>query len=68
MLKRIVIRNKSKEELGIMLEPWTDREDVASGLSLILEVDFSDEELVIDVGDDTFLSIWSPPGTKMKVG
>jgi hypothetical protein len=67
MLKRIIIRNKSKDELGVMLEPWTVRDDAAPGCSILLEGDFNDEELVIDVGDDTFLSIWSPPKATMKV-
>ena len=63
MLRKIVIRNKSMEELGVMLEPWTDREDIKPGNEIVIEGKFADNELVIDIGDDSFISIWSPPGS-----
>jgi hypothetical protein len=67
MLKRMIIRNVSNAELGVMLEPWTDREDVPPGANLILEANFDDdEEIIIDFADDHFLSIWSPPGSKIR--
>jgi ribosomal protein L14E/L6E/L27E len=50
-------------ELGIMLEPWTDREDIKPGTVIVIEGRFSDEELTIDIGDENFVSIWSPPGS-----
>ncbi len=66
MIKKIIIRNKSKSELGVMLEPWTDREDIDPNGQLTVEAEFSEDELIIDVGDDNFLSIWSPPGSTIK--
>jgi hypothetical protein len=66
MIKRIIIRNKSKSELGVMLEPWTDREDIDPNGQLTVEAEFSEDELIIDVGDDNFLSIWSPPRSTIK--
>ena len=66
MVRRIIIRNKSRSELGVMLEPWTNREDLEPKGQLIIEADFSDDDLIIDFGDDSFLSIWSPPGSTIK--
>jgi hypothetical protein len=63
MVRRITIKNKSSVELGIMLEPWTDREDIKPGGAVVVEGEFSDEELTIDFGDDAFISIWCPPGS-----
>ncbi len=65
-MRRVVIRNTSSAELGVMLEPWTDREDVEAGGQLTVEGDFSDDEIIIDFGDDSFLSIWCPPGCKLR--
>lgn len=64
-MKRIVIRNTSTAELGIMLEPWTDRENIEPGGTVALEGNFDDEEVTIDFGDESFLSIWCPPGCKL---
>ena len=49
-----------------MLEPWTDREDVAPGGAVVVEGSFSDEELIIDYFDECFVSIWGPPGTTLR--
>ena len=65
-MQRIVIRNTSREELGVMLEPWTDREDVEAGASINIVGDFADGEITIDFGDEHFLSIWCPPGSKLS--
>jgi hypothetical protein len=67
MIKRIVVRNASKLELGVMLEPWTDREDIEPEGEIVISGDFSDSELVIDIGDDNFVSVWSPPGSSIVV-
>lgn len=64
-LKKVVIRNMSGLELGVMLEPWTDREDVAPGGQIVVEGEFSDGDIVIDIGDENFISIWSPPGSSI---
>jgi hypothetical protein len=69
MLRKIVVRNKSSSELGIMLEPWTNREDVEPGSTIEVVGDFVDEEVIIDVGNENFISIWSPPRSIIrKVG
>jgi hypothetical protein len=65
MIKKIIIRNKSARELGVMVEPWTGEESVGSGGMIVLEADFEETEIVIDVGDDVFLSIWGPHEYKM---
>lgn len=65
-MRRVVIRNTSRAELGVMLEPWTDRENVKPGGSVAVEGDFSDDEITIDHGEDNFLSIWCPPGCKLR--
>ena len=62
MIKRVIIRNKTGAELGLMLEPLTEREDIGAGKSLAIEGVFEDGDLVIDVGEENFISIWSPPG------
>lgn len=67
MIYRIVIRNKSSSELGVMLEPWTDREDVPAGMQVVINGEFSDNEILIDVSDDNFVSIWSPPGSTVSL-
>ena len=66
MIRKIIIRNKSILELGVMLEPWTDRDDVSPGGQIVIEANFSDNDLIIDFGDDNFLSIWSPPESTIK--
>ncbi len=66
-MKRLIIRNKSGMELGIMLEPSTEREDVDIGHVLIVEGEFIDDELIIDIGDENFVSVWSPPAASMEV-
>ena len=65
-MRRIVIRNTSSAELGVMLEPWTDREDVEAGATVNIEGDFADDEITIDFGDENFLSVWCPPGCKFS--
>lgn len=65
-MQRIVIRNTSNSELEVMLEPWTDREDVQAGAQVTVEGEFSDDELIIDFGDENFLSIWCPPGCVLR--
>ena len=59
-MRRIVIRNQSSVELGVMLEPSTEREDVEAGGTLTLTGDFAEDEIMIDFADENFLSIWSP--------
>ena len=66
MMKKIFIRNKSTSELGVMLEPWTSREDIDPGQAIEVTGDFSDKELVVDVGDENFISVWAPPGSTIK--
>ncbi len=65
-MQRLLIRNTSQAELGVMLEPWTDREDIAPGGQVILEGDFSADDLGIDFGDENFLSLWCPAGCKLR--
>ena len=65
-MRRVIIRNKSGAELGVMLEPSTDREDIEADGQLIVEGDLSDNGLIIDFGDDSFLSIWCPPGCTLR--
>ena len=67
MTKRIVIRNKSRGDLGVMLEPWTDREDVGPDGTIMIDGEFVEDEIIIDVDDSTFLSVWVPPGAKISV-
>ncbi len=67
-MRRILIRNMSSCELGVMLEPWTDREDVEAGGTISIEGGFADEEITIDFADDSFLSIWCPPFSKLHKG
>jgi len=62
----MVIKNTSRDELGVMLEPWCDREDLAVGEQVTIEGYFADDELVIDFGNESFLSIWTPPGCKLR--
>ncbi|MDB5692056.1 MAG: hypothetical protein JWO81_1119 [Alphaproteobacteria bacterium] len=64
-IRRIVIQNTSSTELGVMLEPWTDRADVAAGKTVNIEGNLADDEITIDFGDESFLSIWCPPGCKL---
>ena len=56
----------SNAELGVMLEPWTDREHVEVAGRLTVKGEFSDDEIIIDFGDDRFLSIWCPPDCKLR--
>jgi len=56
----------SELELGVMLEPWTDREDIEAGGHVVVEGDFGNDEITIDFGDDSFLSIWCPAGSKLR--
>ena len=65
-MRRIVIRNQSQAELGVMLEPWTDREDIEPGGQLVVEGELSDDDIVIDHFDDHFISIWCPPGSTLR--
>jgi hypothetical protein len=65
-MRRLVIRNASTTELGVMLEPWTDREDVEAGARVVVEGEFADDEVIIDFGDESFLSVWCPPGCKLR--
>ena len=66
MIKKIVIRNKSTAELGVMLEPWTDREDIGPEGQIMIEGEFSDGEIIIDLFDENFISVWSPPGSTVR--
>jgi len=66
-MKRLIIRNKSGMELGVMLEPSTEREDVDDGHLLIIEGEFVDDDLIIDIGDENFVSVWSPPAASIEV-
>lgn len=65
-MRRLVIRNTSDAELGVVLEPWTDREDVEAGGQVTLKGEFADNELVIDFGNENFLSIWCPAGSTFR--
>ena len=65
-MRRLVIKNASSTELGVMLEPWCDREDVEAGGQVTIVGDFADEELIIDFGDECFLSVWTPPGCTLR--
>ncbi|MDQ3079536.1 MAG: hypothetical protein M3R03_06005 [Pseudomonadota bacterium] len=65
-MRRIVIRKTSSADLGVMLEPWTDREDVEVGATVNIEGDFADGEITVDFGDENFLSVWCPPGCKFS--
>lgn len=65
-MRRLVIRNASDAELGVMLEPWTDREDVQAGGQVTLEGEFADDEVIIDFGNENFLSVWCPPGCRLQ--
>lgn len=66
MVSKIIIRNRSGRELSLMLEPWTDQDTVADGNESAVEGDFTDEEeIIIDIYEDNFLSIWSPPASKI---
>jgi hypothetical protein len=65
-MRRLVIRNTSDVELGVMLEPWTDRHDVEAGGQVTIEGEFEDDELIIDVGSENFLSVWCPPGCQLR--
>ena len=65
-MRRLVIRNTSDAELGVMLEPWTDREDVEAGSRAVVEGDFTDDEVIIDFGAESFLSVWCPPGCTLR--
>ena len=65
-MRRLVIKNASSTELGVMLEPWCDREDVETGGQVMIEGDFAEEELVIDFHDESFLSVWTPGGCKLR--
>ena len=68
MVNRIVICNQSNNELGLMLEPLAIREDVPANGQAIIEGNFADDELVIDVfsGED-FVSVWSPPHATIRL-
>lgn len=66
MLKKIIIRNKSGRQFGLMLEPWADQADIQEGAEVAIEGDFSsEEEVIIDVHEDGFLSIWVPPDSNI---
>lgn len=66
MVRKVIIRNKSGCKLGLMLEPWTDRGEVEDCSEVAVEGDFADEEeIIIDVYDGNFLSIWVPPASKI---
>lgn len=67
-MRRLIINNQSSAELGIMLEPWCDREDVEAGGRVTIEGDFADDELMIDFGAENFVSVWTPPGCKLRKG
>lgn len=67
MLKRLLFRNMSGVELRIMLEPWTTTEDASPGNSITLEAKFVEDELVIDIYEGNFLSVWSPPESDLKI-
>ena len=46
-----------------MLEPWTTKDDIGAGNILEIAGNFVDDEIVIDVFSDNFVSVWSPPGS-----
>ena len=64
---RFVIENKAGAELGIMLEPWCNRVDVRPGGKAQIEFDPDETDVQIDMHDETFLSVWVPPGAKLKL-
>ena len=64
---KFVIENHASAELGVMLEPWCDREDVPPGGKAQIEFEPSEDAIQIDFHDDTFLSLWVPPGATLKL-
>ncbi|WP_422059188.1 hypothetical protein [Sphingopyxis sp.] len=66
MIKKIVIKNRSLSQLGVMLEPWTNREDADPEQEIVIEANFSEEDLIIEFFDENFISIWSPPKAKIS--
>ncbi|MGN7127656.1 hypothetical protein [Methylorubrum thiocyanatum] len=65
-MKRFKIDNKSKVELGLMLEPIGDRANLKPGEAIFVEGDFSEDEIVLDFHDQNFLSIWCIPSEFRK--
>lgn len=66
-MRKLTIRNLTGMELGLMLEPSTEREDAEAGASIVIEGSFVDDELIIDIGDENFVSVWSPPGATVRL-
>jgi hypothetical protein len=64
-MRRLIIRNVTGAELGVMVEPWTGQEDVSPGGSIVIEGSFGDEDLIIDIAEDTFVSVWGPADYKI---
>lgn len=64
---KFIIENKASAELGIMLEPWCNRVDVAPGGKAQVEFEPNDEPIQVDMHDETFLSLWVPAGTKFSL-
>ena len=58
MAHSIPIRNASKADLRIMIEPVAGEYDVAPGEAVELRGDLAG--LAIDFGDDNFLALWVP--------
>jgi hypothetical protein len=66
-MSRIVIRNYSEAQLSVMLEPWTDSEDLAPEEVLYIEGgDACDDDITIDYGSDDSISVWCPPGSTLR--
>jgi hypothetical protein len=64
-MRRFFIRNTSGTELGVMLEPWTDREDVEVGGRVLIEGEFADK-VIVEFGEESFLSVLCPPGCTLR--
>ena len=50
-----------------MLEPWTDTIELAPDQEAEIEFDGAADEITIDVNTENFVSLWVPPGAKLKM-
>ncbi len=66
-MRKVIIRNKSSVELGVMIEPWCNRCDVQPGEEASIDGKDWDEDIIVDVFDESFVSVWGPPGSQLSV-